>query len=161
MKKLDLKSILIISFVVLIIAGVIYIPKILRRKGNRIDYSGIEIKDNYSVNEYIPVYVDDLQMTKIYYKDYLNWLINDMDGSYNLLDNDYRDKVFENIYNYKQYINSLKLSLNADISKYAVYERGNFKYYDFYDSDGHRFIFKTDGVLQYKVYFDDIDEGEE
>lgn len=161
MKKNGIKEILLIVFAFLILLSIIYIPKIIKRNRDDINNGPIELKESYGVNEYIPVYVNDKQMSIIYFKDFLNMLLYDIDGSYDLLDKDYRDRVFENIYNYKDYIYNLKLSLNTSIVKYAVYERGNYKYYDLYDSDGHRFIFKTNGVLQYKVYFDDIDKGEE
>ena len=100
-------------------------------------------------------------MSKIYFKDFLNALNTDMDSTYNLLEVDYRESVFENIYNYKKYIDNLELTMGSYVVKCATYERGKYKYYDIYDNDGNRFIFKTNGVMQYKVFFDDIDEGED
>ncbi len=162
MKNNDNKgSIVLLIFVIVCVLGVIYIPRLFKGNGEGMSTLKLIEKDYYGVNEYIPVYVDDEQMSKKYLQDYINSLIYDMDGSYKLLDKEYREEKFGNIYNYKYFIDSLNISTSAEVAKYAVYERFGYKYYDLYDKDGHRFIFKTDGVLQYKVYFDDIDEGEE
>lgn len=161
MKKNEIKEIILVVFVIVILLSVIYIPKIIKKHKYDIDNSSIELKESYGVNEYIPIYVDDKQMAIIYYKDYLNTLMYDIDGSYNLLDKEYRAKRFENRYNYKAYIDSLNISVAASVVKYATYDKLGYKYYDVYDSGGNRFIFKTNGVLQYKVYFDDISEGDE
>lgn len=161
MKENDYKNYFLIIFVVLFVAAIIYVPKIIKsHKSEFIDHS-IKLKDSYNINEIIPVYVNDQQMSRIYYKDFVNSVLSDVNSTYDLIDEDYREKRFGNIYKYKDYINSLNLSISSDVKKYATYERPGYKYYDIYDKEGNRIIFKTKGVLQYKVLFDDIDKGED
>ena len=163
MKENNKSNIIIVVVLLLMLAGIIYIPQYLKnaRKNQNIVNFDIQKKNNYKPNEIIPVYVDDEQMSKIYFKDFLKKLIIDINDTYDLLDVDYRERVFENIYNYKSYIESLGILESSSVGKFATYERNNYKYYDIYDNRGNRFIFETNGVMQYKVYFDDIDEGEE
>ena len=163
MNKKD--NIVIIIVAVLMLAIVIYFPKFIKNKNNRDYYDSsldkISNKTNYQANEIIPVYVNDQQMSRIYYKDFVNSVLSDVNSTYNLIDEDYRKKRFGDIYKYKDYINSLNLSISSDVKRYATYERPGYKYYDIYDKEGNRIIFKTKGVLQYKVLFDDIDKGED
>ena len=157
------KNIFLVGFLILCVVGVIYIPKLLRKNNEGITNIKYIEKDKYKVNEYIPVYVDDMQMSKKYLKDYINQLIYNIDDSYELLDRDYRNKVFGNVEIYKNYIYSLNLSGAISVNKYATYENGGYKFYDIIANDGHRFVFRTKGVMQYNVYFDDFldSEGEE
>lgn len=156
----NLKSIFLLVLIFICILAIIYIPQILKRNDEGISNVKSIIKDKYSVNEYVPVYIDDEHMAKKYLQDYINNLVYDMDDSYNLLDRDYRDGRFGNIIYYKNFIDSLNISVTAHVSKYAVYNQGDYKIYDVYDSGGNRFIFKTNGVMQYKVYFEDEVEKE-
>ena len=163
MKRDNKSNIILLIVLFLMLVSIIYVPKYIKniKKNKGIVNFDIQMKENYKPNEIIPVYIDDEQMSKIYFRDFLNALVTDMNSSYNLLDVDYRESVFSNIYNYKKYIDSLELSMSSSVVKYATYERVGFKYYDVYDNNGNRFIFETNGVMQYKVYFDDIDEGED
>lgn len=161
MKEFKFKDVLIIVLIILIVASIIYLPKILNKNKSDFDYQKIEVKEIYKANEIIPLYVNDEQMAKIYLRDYINNLINDMNGSYDLLDKNYRDERFGNINDYKSFIDSLKISYDSQVKRFAVYTSSIYKFYDVYDQDNNRFIFKTNGVMQYNVYFDDIDEGEE
>lgn len=163
MMKKNSNLILIVTLIVVVLA-IVYIPNILRNnKKSNYDINDLkfEKKTSYKPNEIIPVYVDDKQMSKIYLNDFINKLIYDIDGSYDLIDSNYKKYNFVSLNDYKEFIYNMEISMNNSISKYATYERLGYKYYDLYDKDGHRFIFKTDGVLQYKVLFDDIEEGEE
>lgn len=162
MKKNNNDSIILFVIVVLILLAVLYVPNFIKNFGKNesiINYN-VELKENYQPNEIIPIYVDDEQMSKIYFKDFLYKVISDIDSSYLFLNEDYREDSFKDIYKYKDYINSLNLSIDDSVSKFATYERGIYKYYDVYDNIGNRFIFRTNGVMQYEVYFD-LDEGEE
>lgn len=153
----NLKNIIPIVIIIALIIGVIYIPKLLKKNNEDFDFGVHESisKDKYDVNEYIPVYVDDKQMSRIYLRDYVRNVLNDIDSSYDLINDKYRMDKFGSIDKYKEYINSLNLSMLIDIDKYSTYDRRGYKYYDMYDMDGHRFIFRTNGVMQYEVLFDD------
>lgn len=154
----NFKNYILIFIVILLFLSIIYVPKIIKSFQNDKDYLKIELKENYGVNEIIPVYVDDKQMSRIYLIDFMNMLIYDIDGSYNMIDKSYSIYNFSDLESYKRYIKGLNIDMNNSVSKYATYERLGYKYYDVYDKDGHRFIFKTNGVLQYTVLFGDIEE---
>ena len=105
--------------------------------------------------------IDDEQMSKRYLQDYLNILFENIDDSYNLLNKEYRDYRFGSIEKYKEFLATLGLTKSVDINKYATYEKNNYKYYDIYDKNGRRFIFKTKGVLQYELFFDEYNSSDD
>lgn len=161
MKKNNLLNSFVPIIIILIaIVVLIVIPKFLSRDDSakyKRDY--IIAKTKYSTNEYIPILVSDEQMTKKYILDYLNATHLDIRDSYYLLDKEYRNNIFGNIDKYVKYVNIHNFTY--EIEKFSVYERGKYKYYDVYDINGNHFIFKTNGVMQYSVMFDDeIDMGE-
>ena len=161
MKNNDNKGTIVLVIIVIVcVLGVIYIPQLIKGNGEGMTTLELIEKDSYGVNEYIVVYMDDEHMALKYLQDYVNNLIYDMDASYSLLDIDYRNERFGNVIYYENYIDSLGISVNPSISKYAVYDRGGYKIYDVYDQSGNRFIFKTKGVMQYHVYFDDEGDDE-
>ena len=150
----NLKNILIIVFFLVCVLAVLFIPKLFKNNDEGVTSLKYIEKDKYKVNEYIPVYVDDMQMSKKYLNDFINYLLKDIDGSYELIDIDYRTNKFNNINEYKQFIYDLKIPVSDSVIEYATYELNGYKYYDIYDKQGNRFIFKTNGVMQYKVLFD-------
>lgn len=159
----DLKNVFIFLFIIGCLSCVLFIPKLLKNKndGYKDGTNHIIVKDSYKVNEFIPVYVNDQQMSIKYLHDFISILIEDIDNSYDMIDKDYRDKKFGSLKEYRNYIDSLEIPYDDTVSKYATYELNGYKYYDIYDRDGHRFIFKTEGVMQYKVLFDTLDDGDD
>lgn len=154
----SLKNYITYIVIFIVIICIIYIPKLLKNDKYDLNYNRFTndiVKDKYKVNEYISVYVDDEQMSKKYLNDFLNVVFNDLDASYNLLNKKYREHKFGGLSKYRDYIESLNLSYSTGIFKYSTYEVNGYKYYDLYDKNGHRFIFKTNGVLQYELFFED------
>ena len=154
----NFSNVIIVIIVIILILSIVYLPKIIKK-----DYGNVnsdkyfeEIK-NYGVNEYIPTMVDDEQMSRKYLNDFKNALVNDLDASYNLLDHDYRNEIFGSVSEYKKYLSSLDLTRMTELDKWATYDKNGYKYYDLYDKNGNRFIFKTKGVMQYEVLFEDYD----
>ena len=156
----NLKNVLLVILFVVSILAIIYIPKFLKRDSHELKYVEYIKKDKYKVNEYIPIMVNDEQMSRKYLNDFINIIIDDIDYSYTLIDEDYKNEMFGSLDSYKKYIYDLKLPVIDTVDKYAVYDLNGYKYYDIYDKDGHRFIFKTKGVMQYKVLFDNNSESE-
>ena len=109
---------------------------------------------NYEFNEYIPTYISDEDMAKIYLNDYIQKMYYDVETAYNLLDEEYRNKKFGGIENYKKYINSLPNS-NYKLSTYYRYEKKGYIIFGVTDQNSNMYIFKTKGVMQYKVFLDD------
>ena len=150
----NLKKILPFLIIALVIGGTLFVYRYIKRNDGSINNNHIvNINKKYDVNEIVPVYVNDEQMSRKYLNDFLNNIYYDIDNSYALLNIKYRVSKFGSVDKYKEYLNSLDLS--NDISKFAVYKKGKDRYYDIYDKNGNRFIFITNGVMQYEVLFDD------
>lgn len=147
-----------IWLVVLVIIGllVFYGIKIYRSKktlvptNNYINYT--MNPKTYDVNEYNLVNINDRQLAAIYLNDYCNYLKNNIDQAYELLNEEYRSKKFNNIQEFKDYINSININ-TMSVEKYNISD--DKKIIDVYISDNDRFIFKIKSILEYEVYLDD------
>jgi len=143
---------LIIFVIILLVFTLMYIiiDKIMNKE--KLDYG--EFLKSYEVNEYIPSYVSDGDMAKIYLNDYIYNMYSDIDKAYNLLDEEYRIKKFGSIDNYANYVKTLTNS-SYKVDSYYISLDGEYKIFGVYDTNGNEFIFKTNGVMQYTVYLDD------
>lgn len=147
-----------IWLVVLVIIGllVFYGIKIYRSKktlvptNNYINYT--MNPKTYGVNEYNLVNITDRQLAAIYLNDYRSYLKNNIDQAYELLNEEYRSKKFNNIEEFKTYINTININ-NMSVEKYNISD--DKKIIDVYISDNDRFIFKIKNILEYEVYLDD------
>ena len=106
----------------------------------------------YGVNEYNLVNITDRQLATIYLNDYRNYLKKNIDQAYELLNEEYRSKKFNNIEEFKTYINTININ-NMSVEKYNISD--DKKIIDVYISDNDRFIFKIKNILEYEVYLDD------
>ena len=77
---------------------------------------------------------------------------NNIDQAYELLNEEYRSKKFNNIQEFKDYINSININ-TMSVEKYNISD--DKKIIDVYISDNDRFIFKIKSILEYEVYLDD------
>ena len=149
--KSALKNVIIFASITIIFSLLyVIIDRLTTKKVEEYD----EYLKNYEINEYIPTYVSDQDMAKIYLSDYIQSMYFDIEGAYNLLDEEYRVKKFGDITGYTSYVKAL--SYNAyEVDKYYVDTSDGYKIFGVYDKNGNIFIFKTNGVMQYKVYLDD------
>jgi len=113
-----------------------------------------EFLKNYEVNEYIPTYISDEDLTKIYLNEYVHIMYSDVERAYELLDTEYKEKKFGSLDAFKGYVNSLTYS-NYKLDRFYVDNKGKYIIYGAFDTNGNIFIFKTNGVMQYTVYLDD------
>jgi len=118
------------------------------------DNTDVNYIKNYKINEFIPTYISDEDMAKIYLNDYVYTMFYDTEKAYNLLDENYRNKKFANYETFKNYINSLPYS-SYSLLKYYKKEKQGYIIFGVYDKNNNLFIFKTNGVMQYSVYLDD------
>ena len=100
------------------------------------------------------VNVSEEMMARTYFSDFRSLVINEIDKSYLVIDNDYRKAKFSNIEEYKNYMRGLNLG-NVKIAKYNVGSKNGKRVYIIYDNKGNYYAFKIDGVMQYTVYLDD------
>ena len=147
-----------IWLVVLVIIGllVFYGIKIYRSKKTLVptdDYINYTMNPKtYGVNEYNLVNITDRQLAAIYLNDYRNYLKNNIEQAYELLNEEYRSKKFSNIEEFKTYINTININ-NMSVEKYNISD--DKKIIDVYISNNDRFIFKIKNILEYEVYLDD------
>ncbi len=145
------KKLFIIIIIVLVITLLYFLIRYLTRDDS-LEYE--EYLKDYEVNEYISTYVSDEDMARIYLNDYIYNMNLDVDESYNLLDEEYRNKKFGSLDAYKEYVNSLELS-SRTISKYYKKDTGKYIIFGVYDNNNNFYAFKTNGVMQYSVFLDD------
>lgn len=114
--------------------------------------------EKISKNDYNGVTKFDLTNEQIsikYYYDYLNLLRNDVDKLYSILDNEYREKRFESLETFKDYINNNKEKLEkAILSNYQVKNRDGYTEYMCVDEDGKYYIFNATAAMQYTLILD-------
>lgn len=151
MKDNNIKNIITVIIIVLIFTGVYLLLKHLNRDDS-LQYE--EYLKDYDVNEYIATYVSDEDMAKIYLNDYIHNMYYDIEKTYNSLDEEYRNKKFGSLDNYKNYVNSLNYPTYT-LDKYYKKEANSYIIFGVYDTNGNFFAFKTKGVMQYKVYLDE------
>ena len=108
----------------------------------------------YKVNEYIPTHVSYEDLAKIYLNDYAYYMSFDTKTAYELLDTKYREKKFNSISDFSSYINNLR-NQKIRMKKYIKYSIGKYTIFKVYDENDNLFVFKTNGVMQYRVYLDD------
>lgn len=149
MKNNPIKSIIIIVVIIAVFTLSYFVLDKLLNKEVEEDYL-----KNYGVNEFIPTYVSDEDMARIYFNEYIYKTHINIEDAYNLLDEEYRNKKFGNIENYRNYLYN-SYSENYKFSKYYKREKGGYIIFGVYDSNNNLYVFKTKGVLQYKVYLDD------
>lgn len=149
-KKNTVSYIIIGIIVLLFIVSFTYLYN-KENKSTLTDYYQ-EIKD-YKVNEYIPVYVSDNDMAKIYLNDFITLAISNPEESYYKLDAKYRDIKYPT---YESYYNNF--IVNIEYPKIKQFYKESIKGYlvfGVYDANDNIYIFKTKGVMQYSVYLDD------
>ena len=151
MKDNRIKNI-ILAIVIVLIFIVTYLLLKYLTNDDSLEYE--EYLKDYGVNEYIPTYVSDEDMAKIYLNDYIHNMYYDVEKAYNSLDEEYRKIKFGSLDSYKSYVNSLTYPTYT-LDKYYKKEVSNYIIFGVYDTNGNFFAFKTEGVMQYKVYLDE------
>ena len=144
---------LIISIIVVIL----FVISFLLIK-NKINNSKLEEREplfkDYKVNEYIPTYISDNDMARIYLVQYVNKMLDNRKEAYDLLDDDYRSVRFPTYESFNDYVSTLDL-YNIEIDKFYKKYVGNYLVFGVFDKNENFYAFKTRGVMQYSVYLDD------
>lgn len=126
-------------------------------------YDKLSVGDSYSAtvkkienkedNSYKMVPIPKNTMADRYFSIYLEYLKNDKEASYYLLDKEYREKRFENINKYLEYIKKADLE-NAVISKFQSYDYDEYTEYVCIDIEGRYYIFNEKSVMDYSIILD-------
>ena len=145
--------------------------------GNQED--GIEKNDYNTISQ---KYYQEEDIVDLYFQDYLNMALYNIENAYNLLNETYKEKKFGNIENYKTYIENNKKKYEKmckasrkkyddfetykeyeeyyrqvskyALSKYNIKERNGKTEYICIDTAGAYYIFDIDSIMDYKVILD-------
>lgn len=146
---------------ILLIAALVGFRAIREYRASKVKYQSKQneeyepIPKTIGVNEYINVNMSNDTIVKMYFSDFKAYVIGDIEASYKLLDEDYRNKKFPNIEMYKTFMSSYKIE-NARIVKYSTAIKDGNRIYIMYDNNNNYYAFKVTGVLEYTVYLDDF-----
>ena len=111
---------------------------------------------NYGVNEVIPVTITQEQMARIYLSEYVQMLMNDPRGAYELLDPEYRETAFPTFELFEQHIDMIS-GMNfsrAELVRFQVRNGNGYRIYDVRDAAGNNFIFQATSIMNYTVRLD-------
>lgn len=112
---------------------------------------------------YLNSEINDKELVNWYYEDYKIKALYFSEEAYESLDEEYRNKRFGSIENYRQYITDNKAQLqNSAVKEYNSSEKEGYTQYVVVDTSGNYYIFKSTGVMEYTVitdfYTTDIEE---
>ena len=139
-------------FVIVFLVAIFFLVKSFIPKKEEIDE--IEFLKNYEINEYVPTYISEDQMARIYLSDYINNMLIYPKDAFASLDESYSMNKFNTYNDYLAYVESLNYN-TFSMDKYAVYTKNGNKYFDIYDENGLRYIFKINSIMEYSVFLDE------
>lgn len=147
------KKLLILIIIVLV---VVLIVKVIYDKRGSLLNSGLTgnyniIYKKYGVNEYSTVNISDEQLANIYLNNFRYYLFYETEYAYELLDDDYKNIRFGSIDNFKNYVSSINYN-DISVDEYSISYGKSF--IEVHTKNNENFIFKINGILDYKVYLD-------
>lgn len=155
LKKNKLYVIVVSSLVIL---GIICYILNQASKDKNITYvesgENISFLKKYEVNQFVPVYMTDEQMTTIYYNDYIQKMLYNREEAYNLLDKSFKKRYYPTFSDYNEYVESL---LNKSPEFYlntVTLDKNKKKTYYALDSNNYLYTFNVTAVMVYTVRFD-------
>ena len=121
---------------------------------SNIDISTNSIENNeYNLFTYMDVTTD--YIVTQYFSDFKDRMLNDTEYSYELINEEYREKKYGNYNNYENYVNNNYYEIQAaSISKYLVNNYENYTEYVCVDQNGKYYIFREENMLKYNVILD-------
>lgn len=157
MNKSNKMIIVMIIVIIGLVAYIIYNNYLKKDDKVYEEYRGYEelkhVTRTYAINEYQKLSIDDNQMAIIYFSDYQQYLVNNIDKAYEYVDPEYAEIKCKNISEFKYLVgNKFK---TTSVKKYDIINKNDYIYYIVQDTDDNTIVFKTDGVMNYTVYLDD------
>lgn len=122
--------------------------------GNTITLKHNEIQDN-KYNKFEFNNITEEEMIALYLTDIKDAMLYDIETSYKKLDSDYKEKKFQSVQEYKNYINkNLSKIYSAKVQKYEIKEYQKYKQYIFIDQNERYYIINETHPGQYIVILD-------
>lgn len=175
MKNLKLLIIILILFAICIIGVLV----VLNIQGDRLTQNNIVLNslqysnmyDNYIYNEpqielnntvgeiETPEEPEqkytDLELMKIYLEDFSIKALNDIEQAYKLLDEEYREKRFGTLENFRKYVQEKQIQLaNIELRQYAAEEDSNTVIYKGTDENGNYYYIRETDYMEYTIMLD-------
>ena len=160
MKRIELLMI-IISIVIISILGILI--ELLSDNNNKLEKDNIIENttnhqngityEKYNAVSYMSV--SDAQMSVIYFNMYKEKLLNSHEEAYNLLDEEYKEKRFDKIDNFKEYIeNNKEYITDMYLVDYKLIKNDNCNIYNLKDQYGNVYVLKETAMMEYTVQLD-------
>lgn len=118
-----------------------------------------EIESNEYNKADLAIGIGDKDVAKYYYNEYVFNMTYDTQKAYNLLNEEYKSKRFNNYNDYKKYLEQNQNS-KSFIMKYKVEEFDNYKEYLCIDNLNNYYIFKETNPMEYTVILDQYSIGD-
>lgn len=110
-------------------------------------------KNKYNLFKNINVTNED--MARNYFNDYINKALNYPELAYNLLDEEYKNKRFGNLEEYKNNMSENENQMeNTTMVKYGVNEKDNYTEYIIVDNFDNYYTIKENGIMDYTILLD-------
>jgi len=115
----------------------------------------VEVKDYYDYNEFKYNNISTDNLLRMYLVDYKNECLENPQNAYEKLNKEYREKKFETLSSYIQYINENKEQIiGAKVEKFKVNNYDTYNEYIIEDQYGNYYIFNVTAVMEYTVMLD-------
>lgn len=99
--------------------------------------------------------ITNKQMCNYYLEDYVYNVITNIESSYNLLDEEYREKRFGNLDSYKSYVYAnLNRIKNVELAEYTTVKYDDYKQYVCIDKEGNYYLFRETDIMEYTILLD-------
>lgn len=99
--------------------------------------------------------VSNEEMCRKYLEDFKQKALNNPEEAYQLLDEEYKNKRFSGIEDFKEYINLLRGKIeNSILSKYDVQNKEEYTEYILVDNYNNSYTIRTTGIWDYKILLD-------
>ena len=122
--------------------------------GDEIEEDIEEIEKN-TANSYIYEIVNDQQICEEYFNKTKKILLYDADFSYEMLDDEYKEKKFENIEQYKEWLQKNQNNIASSVAaRYKTSTEKGVKEYICQDTNDNYFVFKKSKTVDFKIYLD-------
>lgn len=106
-------------------------------------------------NSYNYVSVGNSTLINTYLNDYKNNALHNAEKAYNSLDEEYRNKRFGNLEEYKRYVEENKNDItNIALNRYDTVEQENSKEHTCTDMNDNYYVFKETAIMEYSLILD-------
>lgn len=151
------KKIIIFCIVLIIFTFILLLISLKNESISEYNTENYQYLKKYKSNEYVPVYVTEEDVVKIYLNEYKNNMLFDLESAFNSLNKEYREARFKDLEEYKDYINDI-ISLSTysmEVDKYSVTSINGNKVFNIFDKSGNQYIIKEKSIMNYEVYLDE------